>query len=316
MTLPTLGCSYPSIEDIEKRVEEKLKVRRDCKTYQGRKEFVRRDAIQELVDEEAAAHALHNQDHAHGAGHAACVQANTCSSDVAGATSCGEHELVVDMRVKGLTHFWLPGVMELHKWTHVEKQHKPLPAYDKAYAHLEFWDHDAMWDPHVIKNLSSVADRMLARWPRWEALLDCQTYNPLGACPIIPGHSLAFSMLCKPLMRDMQVDVDLGDVASGSNDQGTQIVREYICMEHDGAGGDGFKCHNHGYLKVHIRGGEYEFIHRLICLCFHGPPGYDDNGKPMVVGHICNNQACWSPKHVRWVTQADNVNGNVPAWPV
>lgn len=204
---------------------------------------------------------------------------------------------------------WLPNVLLMYAWG-VGGAHKPLPAFARAFAGDD-WVHADMWGPHVLFVLNRIADRLFRHVPEWQAEAGRLSYNGLTDCRAMSGYSAAMSVLLRPL----QTLTEGPGQASTSTTPASSTKREYKCMCHDGRGGDGFKCHDNGYLKVYLgRGKGYEYGHRVICWVFRGPPGWDELGRPEEVGHTCNNARCWSPMHLRWVTHADNIAGRVPKW--
>ena len=48
--------------------------------------------------------------------------------------------------------------------------------------------------------------------------------------------------------------------------------------------------------------GHQQYVHRLVCEHFHGPPPEP----AYVAAHWCGNPACTANKHVRWATEAEN----------
>ena len=48
----------------------------------------------------------------------------------------------------------------------------------------------------------------------------------------------------------------------------------------------------------------WEYLHRLICWLFHGPPP----SMLMVASHLCHNRLCVNPLHIMWATLLQNQN--------
>lgn len=61
-----------------------------------------------------------------------------------------------------------------------------------------------------------------------------------------------------------------------------------------------YQSHRHGYLKVELSGGRKEWLHRLICMAWHGMP---EPGQEVL--HL-KGQYRNEPQHLRWGTHDQN----------
>lgn len=125
--------------------------------------------------------------------------------------------------------------------------------------------------------------------------------------PVVAGHPACMGVLLRPLYMNHQV-VLTGAEASGSSGPPQQVTKQvYQCMKHSGKNLNKkvFWAHPQGYLRVKIAPGRgnWELAHRIICWEFHGPPGDKEE-----VLHICGNNGCMNPQHMKWGTHPDNCN--------
>lgn len=65
-----------------------------------------------------------------------------------------------------------------------------------------------------------------------------------------------------------------------------------------------FAMRTGGYGRVHIRGRQQEYAHRIMCSLAHGPPPTPKHE----AAHSCGNgpEGCVNPRHLRWDTAKGN----------